>query len=101
MNKEILILILGMMVVTYIPRMLPLVVLQNLTLPSFLQNVLKNVPYATLGALIIPAVFFIQEDIMFGIIGAVTAFVVAYLGANVIIVVMASIFVLCLYSLLF
>lgn len=101
MNKEILIMILGMMIVTYIPRMLPLVAFQNLSLPPFLQNVLKNVPYATLGALIIPAVFFIQEDIMFGIIGTLTAFIVAYFGANIIIVVMSSILVLCVYSLVF
>ncbi len=93
--------LIGMAIVTYVPRMLPLVMFQNMNLPPFWQNVLKNVPYATLGALIIPAVFFIQEDVIFGVIGAVTAFVVAYIGANAIIVVMSSIAVLCLYSVFF
>lgn len=101
MNNEILLILIGMAIVTYVPRMLPLVVFQNMNLPPFWQNVLKNVPYATLGALIIPAVFFIQEDILFGIIGAVTALIVAYIGANAIIVVMSSIAVLCIYSVFF
>lgn len=101
MSKELLLIILGMALVTYIPRMLPFIVFQNIQLPPFWQNVLKNVPYATLGALIIPAVFFIQEDVMFGLIGAATAFIAAFFGANAIVVVMSSIAVLCIYSLTF
>jgi len=100
-SKEMMLIIFGMAVVTYIPRMLPFLVFQNIELPSFWQNVLRNVPFATLGALIVPAVFFIQEDIMFGVIGAITAAVVAYFGANAIVVVLTSIGVLCIYSLLF
>ncbi|WP_449539366.1 AzlD domain-containing protein [Ferdinandcohnia sp. Marseille-Q9671] len=98
MDKTILIMIIGMGLVTYIPRMLPLVVFNSVKLPPFLQNVLKNVPFAILGALIIPGIFTINEDIWFGIIGAVVAFVVAYLGANVIVVVLSSIIALSIYS---
>lgn len=90
--------IIGMGLVTYIPRMLPLVVFNSVKLPPFLQNVLKNVPFAILGALIIPGVFTINEDIWFGIIGAGVAFIVAYLGANVIVVVLSSILALSIYS---
>lgn len=98
MDKTILILIIGMGLVTYIPRMLPFVVFNSVNLPPFLQNVLKNVPFAILGALIIPGIFTINEDIWFGIIGATVAFVVAYLGANVIVVVLSSILALSIYS---
>ncbi|WP_077617188.1 AzlD domain-containing protein [Bacillus sinesaloumensis] len=98
MDKTILIIIIGMGLVTYIPRMLPLVVFNSVKLPPFLQNVLKNVPYAILGALIIPGIFTINEDIWFGIIGAAVAFLVAYLGANVIVVVLSSILALSIYS---
>ena len=52
MDKTILLMIIGMGLVTYLPRMIPLVALGQLKLPVFVQNVLKNVPYATLGALI-------------------------------------------------
>lgn len=92
--------IIGMGIVTYIPRLLPFVVLNGVKMPPFLQGVLKNVPYATLGALIIPGIFFINEDIWFGIIGLLSAFVAAWIGANVIIVVLTAIMALSIYSFL-
>jgi branched-subunit amino acid transport protein len=101
MNKEIVFMIIGMAIVTYIPRMLPFVMFKGKELPPFLQGVLKNVPYATLGALIFPAILFIQEDIWYGIIGAAAAFLAAFLGANVIVVVIGSISVLTMYSYFF
>ena len=101
MSKEIVMMIIGMAIVTYIPRMLPFVMFRGKELPPFLQGVLKNVPYATLGALIFPAILFIQEDIWYGLIGAAAAFIVAFMGANVIVVVIGSISVLTLYSYFF
>ncbi|SFA45171.1 Branched-chain amino acid transport protein [Parageobacillus thermantarcticus] len=99
MNSTIIWMIIGMGLVTYIPRMLPLVVFQRVKLPAFWQGVLKNVPYATLGALIIPGIFFINDDVWFGILGLISAFVAAWLGANVIIVVLVSVIVLSVYAL--
>lgn len=91
--------IIGMGLVTYIPRMLPFVLFKGKELPPFIQGVLKNVPYATLGALIFPAIIFIQkDDLLYGLLGALTAFVAAFLGANVIVVVLGSIAVLTVYS---
>ena len=101
MSKEIVMMIIGMAIVTYIPRMLPFVMFRGKELPPFLQGVLKNVPYATLGALIFPAILFIQEDIWYGLIGAAAAFIVAFMGANVIVVVIGSISFLTLYSYFF
>jgi len=100
MDKMIILMIIGMGIVTYIPRLLPFVVLNGVKMPPFLQGVLKNVPYATLGALIIPGIFFINEDIWFGIIGLLSAFVAAWIGANVIIVVLTAIMALSIYSFL-
>jgi branched-subunit amino acid transport protein len=98
LKTEILWMIIGMGVVTYIPRMLPFVLFRGKELPAFLQGVLKNVPFATLGALIFPGILLIQEDIWYGVLGAGAAFLTAYLGANVIVVVLSSILVLTLYS---
>ncbi|ALS78045.1 MULTISPECIES: AzlD domain-containing protein [Planococcus] len=91
--------ILGMAVVTYIPRAIPLTFLEGRELPAAVQNVLRNIPYAVLGALIFPAIFFIQENVWFGIIGAIAAFGFAIAGANVMLVVLGSIAVLAVYSL--
>ncbi|PLR97711.1 AzlD domain-containing protein [Bacillus sp. T33-2] len=102
MNREIVIMIIGMAIVTYLPRMLPFVMFRGKELPPFIQGVLKNVPYATLGALIFPAVLMIQKgDISYGLIGASAAFAVAFMGANVIVVVIGSIAVLSAYSYFF
>ncbi|MBN6887607.1 branched chain amino acid efflux pump [Cytobacillus horneckiae] len=101
MNSEMVWMIIGMGAVTYISRLAPFLLFHGRELPSFIQGVLKNVPYATLGALIFPGVLFISEDIWFGLLGAAFAFVAAYLGANVIIVVLGSILILSGYSFLF
>ena len=98
MNSTIVILIIGMAVVTYLPRLIPFIMFKGKELPPFLQAVLKNVPYAILGALIVPSVFYINDDVMFGVIGLATAFVVAYIGANVIFVVLSAIVALTIYS---
>lgn len=101
MKSEIVWMIIGMGLVTYIPRMLPFVLFQGKELPPFIQGVLKNVPFATLGALIFPGILFIQKDVWYGLTGATAAFTAAFLGANVIFVVLTSITVLALYSYFF
>jgi Predicted membrane protein len=49
-------LIIGMMLVTYLPRLLPLVTLSNRPLPAPLGRFLRFIPYSALGALIIRGV---------------------------------------------
>lgn len=93
--------LLGMAVVTYIPRAFPLTFLEGRELPPVVSGVLRNIPYAVLGALIFPAILFVQEgNLMFGLIGTIAAFALAFAGANVIVVVMGSIAVLAFYSLI-
>lgn len=93
--------ILGMALVTYLPRAIPLTFLQGVELPPFISSILRNIPFAILGALIFPAILSVQEgDIFFGILGAAVAFGIAYAGANVIFVVLGAIGILAFYSLL-
>jgi branched-subunit amino acid transport protein len=99
MNNAVICMIIGMAVVTYIPRMLPFIVFKGQELPPFLQGVLKNVPFAVLGALIFPSILLIQEgNLLFGLVGTAAAFLLAFLGANVIVVVIGAISILSLYS---
>lgn len=101
MSNGVILMVIGMGIVTYIPRMLPFVLFKGKKLLPFIQGVLRNVPYATLGALIFPGILLIQEDVWYGLIGAVAAFIIAYLGANVIFVILGSIGILSLYSFFF
>lgn len=90
----------GMALVTYIPRMIPLTFMDGKELPPIISGVLSNIPYAVLGALIFPAILFVQEgNILFGIIGTITAFLIAYLGGGLMPVVLGTIGVLAVYSL--
>ncbi|MCA1059574.1 AzlD domain-containing protein [Rossellomorea aquimaris] len=99
MDSAIVWMIIGMAIVTYIPRMLPFLVFKGKELPPFLQGVLRNVPFAVLGALIFPSILLIQEgNLLFGVVGTVAAFGIAFFGANVILVVIGAISVLSLYS---
>jgi len=92
----------GMALVTYIPRAFPLTFLEGKELPPVVSGVLRNIPYAVLGALIFPAILYVQQDnLLFGLIGAVVAFGLAILFSNVMVVVLGTIGVLAIYSLLF
>jgi len=91
-----------MALVTYIPRAFPLTFLEGKELPPVVSGVLRNIPYAVLGALIFPAILYVQQDnLLFGLIGAVVAFGLAILFSNVMVVVLGTIGVLAIYSLLF
>lgn len=93
--------LIGMAVVTYIPRAFPLTFLEGRELPPIISGVLRNIPYAVLGALIFPAILYVQEgNLLFGIIGSIVAFGLAIAFSNVMIVVLGTIAVLAVYSLI-
>ncbi|MEK4484849.1 AzlD domain-containing protein [Psychrobacillus sp. FSL H8-0484] len=94
--------LIGMTLVTYIPRAFPLTFLEGKELPPVVSGVLRNIPYAVLGALIFPAILYVQEGhLLFGIIGTVVAFSLAFIFENVMVVVLGTIGVLALYSFMF
>lgn len=98
MSNNIWFVILGMAVVTYIPRLLPFVFLNPEKLSPFLQRMLKNVPYAALGALIFPGILLVYENIWFGIIGGLVALIAAYLGVPLVMVVISAVIALSIFA---
>ena len=64
MNK-IVVLIIGMMLVTYIPRILPFYIIEKLKLSDRVKKSLTYIPYAALGAMIIPGGFLAIEGHLF------------------------------------
>lgn len=57
MNRDFLLLVAGMALVTYLPRWLPLALLTGRRLPAWLTEWLELVPAAILGALLAPSLF--------------------------------------------
>lgn len=52
--SDVMWIVFGMMAVTFIPRFLPFVMMTDKPLPRKVKKFLEYVPYAALGALIIP-----------------------------------------------
>lgn len=84
--------ILGMTVVTYIPRVLPFFLLQGKEVPSKLKQFLEYVPYTALGALIIPgAITAIPEKPLASVVGLGFAVVYGWLRGGLIVAIVGSI----------
>jgi branched-subunit amino acid transport protein len=87
-----LLLILGMALVTYIPRLLPAIFLDRFQFPGWFKKWLKAIPYAALGALIFPGVLLVDQDQpMLGLLGGLAAMVLSFLGLHVTLVMAGSI----------
>ncbi|MFT9847260.1 AzlD domain-containing protein [Aneurinibacillus sp. REN35] len=100
MNMTLVLLVLGMGAVTYIPRMLPMVLLQNLQLPPFLQRFFQFIPFAALGALIFPGILTSagEDNIAAAVAGGLVCVLFAWLRLNVMIVVLAGIITVLLWQ---
>ncbi|WP_047153597.1 AzlD domain-containing protein [Aneurinibacillus tyrosinisolvens] len=93
MNLQLILLVAAMGAVTYIPRMVPMVLLQNVQLPPFLYRFFRFIPFAALGALIFPGILFSTGDnnIDSGIVGTIVCAALAFFRLNVMLVVLGGI----------
>lgn len=78
MTDNILLYILIMAGVTYLIRMIPLVLVKGKITSTFVQSFIYYVPYAVLSAMTIPAIFYSTASFASAIAGFVVAVVVAY-----------------------
>jgi|SRR5690554_1427566 branched-subunit amino acid transport protein len=86
-----LLLIAGMAAVTYIPRLLPFLLLSGRTLPPAFKRFLAFIPYTALGALIIPGVIeAVPGRPWVSLAGLATAAVIAWYRQGLILPVVAA-----------
>ncbi|NMB95401.1 MAG: AzlD domain-containing protein [Clostridiaceae bacterium] len=91
-NLSIYVIIIGMAVVTYIPRVLPVFIMGRFKMPKWVNRWLQSIPYAALGALIFPGILTVESQIpLIGIIGGVVALIISWFKVNVIFSVIGSI----------
>ncbi|AKL94127.1 branched-chain amino acid transport [Clostridium aceticum] len=84
--------ILGMAMVTFIPRLLPVFIIDKLSLPSWASKWLKTIPYAALGALIFPGILTVESSLpIIGFVGGIAAMIIAFFKLHVIYVIFGSI----------
>jgi branched-subunit amino acid transport protein len=99
---KVIIIILGMAFVTYLPRLLPALFLDRFKFPEWFGKWMENIPYAALGALIFPGVLLVEKDQpALGLIGGVTAFLLALLNLHIILIMAGSIGVVLLIQWVF
>lgn len=91
MRYEVLLLVLGMALVTYIPRALPAALLDRLRLGARMEKFLNLIPYTAMAALIFPGVITVDANPIIGIAGGLTALVLAWRRCPLVVCVLAAI----------
>lgn len=88
----IILIIIGMAIATIIPRIIPVFLVNKLVFKEWVNNWLRAIPYAALGALIFPGILSVIDGKPYiGIVGGLVAVVLAYIGLNVVFVVIGAI----------
>ena len=91
-NANVFWLILGMALVTYIPRALPALLVGKIKLSKKAEKFLRLIPYTAMSALIFPGVFTVDAGRpLIGIAGGAVAGILAWLKCPVMLCVLAAI----------
>ncbi|WP_179124088.1 AzlD domain-containing protein [Marinococcus halophilus] len=88
---NMLLLIIGMGVITYVTRVVPFFSLNIERLPLPIQQALQLIPYAALGAMLLPGALHSPPDTWFGLLGLCTAFLIAFLGGKFIAIICGTV----------
>ena len=75
-----------MAIVTYLTRMLPLVLVKKKIKNRFICSFLYYVPYAVLSVMTIPAIFYAVENRVSAVIGFLVALIISYFEKGLVVV---------------
>lgn len=76
--------------VTYLVRMIPLVLVKHKIKNRFVRSFLYYVPYTVLSAMTFPAIIFSTGNMISAIVGSLVALLIAYLGRSLVTVAACS-----------
>lgn len=100
MSKTLLAVLL-MALVTYLPRVLPIVLVKGKVQSRMIKSFLYYTPYSVLGAMTFPSILFSTENMYFSIAGTLTALVLAYFEQGLMKVAISAVLVVALCQTLF
>lgn len=83
--------VLLMALVTYLPRVLPLAIFRKEIKSKYIKSFLEYIPYAVLGALTIPDIFYSTGNLITAILGTLVAIFLAYREKSLVIVALGAI----------
>lgn len=79
MTKDFFLYLLTMAGVTYLVRMIPFTLMRKKIKSQYIKSFLNYVPYAVLGAMTFPYIFYSTGAVIPSVLGTLGAFVFAYL----------------------
>ncbi len=79
-----------MALVTYLPRMLPLVIFRKKINSRYVRSFLNYVPYAVLAAMTFPAIFSATSSPLSALAGLIVALALAYWGKGLLTVALSA-----------
>lgn len=85
--------------VTYLTRVLPLMIFKKRIQNRFIRSFLLYIPYAVLAAMTFPAVFFAVDNVPAAVAGVIAAIIVALMGKSLFTVAITAsivVYLLCL-----
>jgi branched-subunit amino acid transport protein len=82
--------ILIMALVTYLPRVLPVAVLRRQMKSKYIKSFLKYVPFAVLGALTFPDIFYSTGALSTAVCGTAAALTLAYHKKSLVVVALGA-----------
>ena len=90
MTVELFLYILVMAGGTYIIRMLPMVLFRKKIKSKFIKSILYYTPYAVLGAMTFPAIFYSTGSVFSASAGLIVALVLAFFDKSMVVVALAA-----------
>ena len=90
-NRDIYLMILGMTLVTYLPRVLPAFLMGRIRLNARVEHFLQLIPYTAMTALVFPGVFSVDANPVLGVVGAAVAGGLAWKKCPIIVCVLAAV----------
>lgn len=88
-----------MAIVTYIPRVVPILVVKGKLNSPFLKAFLSYVPYAVLGAMTFPQILYSTSSVTSAVVGLVVAVALAFFNQKLLTVALGAIFSVYLFEL--
>lgn len=86
MNNKFILYLLVMFIVTYLIRVLPLLLIRKKIENRFISSFLTYIPYTVLGAMTFPAIIHSVNNLIAGAVGAAVALVLAFLNRGLCVV---------------
>lgn len=93
--------VLFMALVTYLPRVLPLAIFRKEIKSKYIKSFLEYIPYAVLGALTIPDIFYSTGSFLTALFGTIVAVFLAYREKSLVVVAIGAIITVYLTGLFF